>query len=87
MSQIDISKAVGRILEAQGKIEDAEPKQLPTETVAGMMSERGVKDLGLYMFAANSRTRAHRAEKLFGYKATHPSFWDTMEADVIATLD
>ena len=87
MSQIDISKAVGKILKAQGKIEDAEPKQLPTETVASMLGSRGVKDLGLYMFAANSRTRAHRAEKLFGYKAKHPSFWDTVEADVLATLD
>jgi hypothetical protein len=77
---------VGKVLKAKGKIQDAEPKQLPLETVGGMLSNL-VKDLGYYMFAANSRTRPHRAQKLFGYEATHPSFWEVLEADVVACCD
>ncbi|KAK3708977.1 hypothetical protein LTR37_011141 [Vermiconidia calcicola] len=85
-SQIDIAKAVGGILESHGRIEDAEPKQLPLDTVRDMVSSWGIKDLGVYMFAANSRTRADRAAELFGYEPKAPSLWETMEADVLACL-
>jgi hypothetical protein len=73
-------------LKSKGKVQDSEPKQLPMEKVQAMLSRR-IKDLGLYMFAANSRTRPHRAEKLFGYKAKHPSLWECIEADVGASVD
>ena len=86
-SQIDIARAVGKILKAHGRIDDAEPKQLPLDTVKAMLSEQyRVEDIGAYMFAANSRTRAHRATKLFGYEPKGPRLWDTIEADLLACL-
>jgi hypothetical protein len=50
------------------------------------MSDRAIKGLGVYMFAANSRTRAHRAAKLFGYEPKSASLWDSMEADLVAAM-
>lgn len=52
-----------------------------------MMSDRGAKDIAYYMFASNSRTRADRASKLFGYEGKQPSFLDTVEADMKACCD
>lgn len=85
-SQIDIAKAAGKILEAKGIVSDAEPQQIPDQKVDAMLSSWGVPHLGTYMFAANSRTRAHRAAKLFGYEGKSPSLWDTMEADLLACV-
>lgn len=85
-SQIDLARATGKILQNHGRLEDAEPKQIPLDTVRGMFSERAVKDLGLYAFAANSRTRADRATKLFGYTPKAPDFWQSLEADLVAEL-
>jgi hypothetical protein len=85
-SQIDIAKAVGKILSTHGLLEATEPKTMSLEQVNGMLGHRlrGFASLGAYMFAANSRTRPHRAEKLFGYAASAPTFWDTLEDDVLA---
>jgi nucleoside-diphosphate-sugar epimerase len=83
-SQIDIATAVGKILKRHGRVEDANPIQLPLEQVSSMVAHYSLKDLGAYMFAANSRTKADRAEKLLGYKPEHPNLWDAMEADLLA---
>jgi hypothetical protein len=36
------------------------------------------------MFAANSRSKAERVPKPFGYEPKAPSIWETMEADLLA---
>ncbi|KAK5169040.1 uncharacterized protein LTR77_006349 [Saxophila tyrrhenica] len=84
-SQIEIARAAGRILKDQGRIESEEPMQVSLDQVNTMLGDR-MPGLGTYMFAANSRTRADRAKKLFGYEPSHPSLWDTMEADLLACL-
>jgi hypothetical protein len=43
-----------------------------------------VRHIGRYMFAANSRSKAERAPKLFGHEPKAPSIWETMEADLLA---
>lgn len=73
-------------MKSHNRIDTAEPKQLPLETVSDMLSDWKVPDIGAYMFAANSRTRAHRAPKLLGYEPKAPSLWDSMEADLLACL-
>jgi hypothetical protein len=87
-SQIDIAKATGKILKAQGRIENAEPKQVSVDDTRAMLKDYSrLPDLGAYMFAANSRSRADRAKKLFGYEPKGASLWDTMEADIVACLE
>ena len=85
LSQKQAAEAVGKILVAQGVIETAEPRQIPIRKLDEMVPHRFAK-LGVYLFASNSRTSPHRAEQLFGFKATAPSFWDVVESDVLATL-
>jgi len=63
-----------------------EPKQCSLEEVGGMLAHYGLKGIGLYMYAANSRTRADRAQKVLGYKPNAPDLWETMEADLLAYM-
>lgn len=86
-SQIDIAKATGKILKSHGRIQDAEPKQLPLETVSDMIKRPSGKTIGTYMFAANSRTKSERAPKVLGYEPEAPSLWETMEADLLAAIE
>ena len=79
-----MAKAVGKVLKSHGRLNDAEPKQLPLDTVNGMMKSWGYPGIGSYMFAANSRSRADRAQNLFGYQPKAPSLWETMGADLLA---
>lgn len=83
-SQRDIAKAAGTVLKSHGIIETAEPKSVSLDQARGMMSEWGYSDIGTYMFAANSRTRAHRAQKVLGYEPKAPTLWEAMEADLLA---
>ncbi|KAF8216551.1 NAD(P)-binding protein [Mycena galopus ATCC 62051] len=86
-SQIDMARAAGKILKAHGRLDTAEPKGVSLDTVKGMMSEAskaGYPGLGTCVFAGNSRTRADRATKLFGYEPKALSLWEAMEADLRA---
>ncbi|KAK5124408.1 hypothetical protein LTR85_001625 [Meristemomyces frigidus] len=83
-SQIDIAKAAGNILKSHGMIDSAEPKAISFEDIAAAYVTRSGYRIGTYMFAANSRTRAHRAAKLFGYEPSAPTLWESMEADLLA---
>jgi len=41
-----------------------------------------VPSLTKYMFGSNSRSRAERAVRLLGWKATQPSLWEVLDEDV-----
>ncbi|WPH00457.1 NAD(P)-binding protein [Acrodontium crateriforme] len=85
-SQVDIAKAAGKILKATGVLSDAEPCKIADQEVDTMLDSWSIPHLGTYMFAANSRTRAHRAAKLFGYEGKSLSLWEAMEADLSACV-
>lgn len=68
------------------RLVEAAPQSLSLDHVDSMASERGIPHLGTYLFASNSRTRAERARKLFGYKPTAPGIFESMEADFKAAL-
>lgn len=86
-SQLDVAKATGRILKAKGVLADDKPKQLSLQSVREMLpGYRSYGELGVYLFASNSRTRPHRAERLFGYKASQPGIWDVIEAEVQSVI-
>jgi hypothetical protein len=50
------------------------------------MSAWGVLHIGTYIFAANSRMRPDRAEKVLDYEPKAPSLWDAMETDLLACI-
>jgi hypothetical protein len=73
-------------LREKGVFPTAETKQVSEDVISGCMADRGYPDLGFYMFASNSRSKADRAAKELGYKPKSPSLWDTLEADLIDAL-
>lgn len=83
-TQCDMAAAAGKILKQHSVLQSAEPKQCSLEEVDGMLSNYGLKGIALYMYAANSRTKADRAAKVLGYQPSAPSIWKTMEADLLA---
>ncbi|KAI8930827.1 hypothetical protein NX059_011848 [Plenodomus lindquistii] len=85
--QISLSRALGKILHAEGKIVDAEPKQVSLDTLDGIADIQWFPKLARYMFASNSRTRADRAGELFGYKGEAEGLMEALEKDVLDALE
>lgn len=84
-SQYDLAVAAGPILKRLGVVKTEEPKRCTLEEVGAMLSQYRLPGIGLYMYAANSRTRADRAERVLGYRPIAPSVWECMEADLVAS--
>ncbi|KAK5732235.1 hypothetical protein LTR17_010681 [Elasticomyces elasticus] len=88
VSQKDIAIEAGKLLHAHGLLSTAEPKKLTLNEVSGLMEGHPYYPMiGTYLWAGNSRTRSHRAEKLFGYKPSAPTIWETLEADLLASAE
>lgn len=85
-SQLDVANAVGRIMHKQGAILDPRPSPVSLEQLDIMLKLPGFEKLARYLFASNSRTRAERAERLYGYKAEAPGLLESLEGDVIDAL-
>lgn len=58
--------------------------QLSFARINDMMQSYNFPGIGTYMFAANSRTRAERTQKRFGYQPSAPGLWEVIEAEVLA---
>jgi hypothetical protein len=82
-SHLDVANAVGRILLEQGVIEDPKPAPISLEQLDSMLNPSRYERLARYMFASNSRTRAERAERLYGYKGEAPGLLECLEDDVL----
>ncbi|KAK4892309.1 hypothetical protein LTR27_009143 [Elasticomyces elasticus] len=88
VSQKDIAIEAGKLLHAHGLLNTAEPKKLTLKEISGLMEGHIYYPMiGTYLWASNSRTRSHRAEKLFGYKPSAPTIWETLEADLLASAE
>lgn len=85
-SHIDIAKATGQILKKHGVIADAQPVQVELSQLDRMVDIPRFPRLARYLFASNSRTRAERAERAFGYKGEAPGLLESLEADILAAL-
>lgn len=85
-SQLDIARVTGSILHAQGVVADPELKPIGLDQLDAMFNIPGYPKLARYFFASNSRTRADRAEKLFGYKAKAPGLLESLEEDVLDAI-
>ncbi|KAJ4299428.1 hypothetical protein N0V90_004673 [Kalmusia sp. IMI 367209] len=85
-SHISVVKAIGAILKKRGVIEDDEPVQVSLDQIDQTAKHPRFPMLGRYLYASNSRTRAQRAEKLFGYQGKAPGLLESLEEDVLAAL-
>ncbi|KAJ4350497.1 uncharacterized protein N0V89_009118 [Didymosphaeria variabile] len=85
-NHIDVSRAIGNILKKEGVIEDPEPVRVGLEVIDQMAKHPLFPMLARYLYASNSRSRAERAEKMFGYKAAAPGLLEGLETDVLAAL-
>lgn len=85
-SQLDVAKVTGRVLHEKGIIADPKPVQISLEQLDTMVNIPGFPKLARYLFASNSRTRAERSVKLFGYKGEAPGLLASLEADILNTL-
>jgi nucleoside-diphosphate-sugar epimerase len=82
-SQLELARATGAVLHKQGVIADPEPVEVGLKELDGLANLPGFPLLGRYLFASNSRTRAERAEGLWGYKGEAPSLMDVLESDIL----
>jgi hypothetical protein len=82
-SQLDVAKAAGEILRRHRVIQSPEPVQIGLEQLDSMANIPGFPKLARYLFASNSRTRAERADKAWGYKGKAPGLLECLEADIL----
>ena len=85
-SQLDVAKVVGEIMHKQGAIADPTPSPISLEQLDALLNFSRFKKLARYMFASNSRTKAERAERLYGYKGEAPGLLESLESDVLDAL-
>ncbi|KAF4463019.1 hypothetical protein FALBO_10163, partial [Fusarium albosuccineum] len=83
ISQIEIAYATGKILKAKGLLVSSEPKQITLDELDKQLPEFPPGS-GRIMFAANSRAKADRCEKMLDIKAKAPSFLESLEDDLLA---
>ncbi|KAF2724255.1 NAD(P)-binding protein [Polychaeton citri CBS 116435] len=83
-AHIDVASHVGKLMAAQGVIPSPEPKKLSLDEVKKMA---GRPEMAIYQFAANSRTRSHRAQQLLGYRPIAPGLLEALEGDVASAED
>lgn len=85
-SHIEVASAVGKLLAERGMIQKPEPVEVDLQRLDEMANIPHFSKLARYLYASNSRTRADRAEELWGYKGEAPGLMETLEADVIDAL-
>ncbi|KAF2815820.1 NAD(P)-binding protein [Mytilinidion resinicola] len=83
-SQLDIAKAAGSILHKHGILKTEDPQRVTSGQVNTMMERFNYPGIATYMFAANSRSTAERAKKLFEYEAKASTLWENIETDLLA---
>jgi len=85
-SQLDVAKVVGRTMHKQGAIADPTPFPISLEQLDVLLKVSKFEKLARYLFASNSRTKAERAERLYGYKGEAPGLLESLESDVLDAL-
>ncbi|CAI6342304.1 unnamed protein product [Periconia digitata] len=83
-SQLTIANATAKVLASHNMIKNTTPLQLSSlDRLDTMIDYPGFSKLGRYLYASNSRTRADRAEKLWGYRASAPGLLEVLEEEVL----
>lgn len=82
-SHIDVATAVGKILFNQGVIKEENPVHVDLQRLDAVANIPRFPKLARYLYASNSRTRASRAGRLWGYTGEAPGLMETLEEDVL----
>ncbi|KAH7130259.1 NAD(P)-binding protein [Dendryphion nanum] len=85
-SNLDIARATGEILKKHGVIENPEPVALPLDEIDALIDYPGYPLIARYLFAGNSRTRADRAKRLFGYEGREKTVLEALEEDILVEI-
>lgn len=87
-SHLEIATFTGSILFQQGVVSDPKPVQISLEELDASVKIPGYEHLkvGRYLFASNSRTRAERSRKLFGYEGRSPGLLESLESEILAAI-
>ncbi|KAI0150755.1 NAD(P)-binding protein [Xylariaceae sp. FL1272] len=83
-SQKEIAEATGRILHGKGLLPSAQAQSISREDMAALFPY--APETGYFSFCCNSRSKPDRAARELGYVAKGPSFWDTLETDLLDAL-
>lgn len=86
VSHLTLATALGKVLKKHGVIENAEPLKIGVERLDKMVMQYGWPMLARYLFASNSRTRAERAGKLWGYEGKEGGLLEELEGDVLVEI-
>jgi hypothetical protein len=84
-SQVELAQRVGALLAARGRVQAAEPREVSVEELDGLVDYPAFPNLGRYLFASNSRSRADRAAR-WGYKGEAVGLWEALEGEVDEAL-
>ncbi|KAF2999397.1 hypothetical protein E8E13_006779 [Curvularia kusanoi] len=85
-SHMEVAREVGRVLAERGVLGSSEPVRIGLEELDGMANLPAFPRLARYLYASNSRTRADRAQTLWGYKGEAKGLLECVEEDVLAAL-
>jgi nucleoside-diphosphate-sugar epimerase len=85
-SQRELAERVGAVLAARGKVARKEPVEVEVEELDGLLDYPAFPNLGRYLFASNSRSRAERAGR-WGFKGETPGLWEALEGEVERALE
>lgn len=86
-SQLSVARTIGSILQNHGVITNGEPVEVTLEKLDSLITYPGYDKIARYLFASNSRTRAERAEALFGYVGKEASVLECLGEDVLAAIE
>ena len=86
VSHIEIARAAAKILHQHGIGKSPEPSEVSIEQIDTMVQHPTMPKLSRYLFASNSRTRPHRAQKLWAYEGAAPKLLDVLEEEVLDSL-
>lgn len=79
-----VANAISTILKSHNLIkQDATPLQLSLDQIDALLKFPGFPTIGRYLFASNSRSRADRAQGLWGYEGSAPGLLDVLEEEVL----
>ncbi|KAF3038108.1 hypothetical protein E8E12_004378 [Didymella heteroderae] len=86
-SHSDVARVVGKLLADRGALQDPVPVEVDLQRLDEMANIPHFPKLARYLYASNSRTRAERAEGLWGYSGEAPGLMKVLADDVREALD
>jgi hypothetical protein len=81
-SHVEVATAVGKLLAERGVVQTPAPVVVDLKTLDAMANIPHFPKLARYLYASNSRTRAEKAEQLWGFRGEAPGLMEVLAEDV-----